>query len=87
MGENNLSDEIGQPLFWWNAQGSILNWRNIPVEFLNHTAFIYDLKGAVVCQFNLDSNTSRIGLPILPDGIYLVRIDSLTQKLIVNSEN
>jgi PKD repeat protein len=87
LGVLSLNNEIKQPLFWWSPQVSILNWRNIPVELLNHSGFVYDLKGAVVCQFKLDSETSTIGLPILPDGIYLVRIDSLTQKLLVNSEN
>jgi PKD repeat protein len=89
LGGYSLNDENGQPLFWWNAQVSLLNWRNIPVEFLNHSAYIYDLKGAIVCQFNVNSESSSVGLPILTNGVYLVRIasesDYITQKLVLRS--
>jgi PKD repeat protein len=87
LGENVLNDEIGQPLFWWNSESSLLNWRNIPVEFFNHSALVYDLKGAIVFQFNMNSESSSVGLPILPDGVYLVRINSEsaseTQKVLL----
>lgn len=89
LGENVLNDEIGQPLFWWNSEGSLLNWRNIPVEFFNHSALVYDLKGAIVFQFNMNSESSSLGLPILPDGVYLVRINSEsayeTQKVVLSN--
>ena len=89
LGENSLNDGIGQPLFWWNSQSSLLNWRNIPMEFMNHSAFVYDLKGAIVCIFNVNSESSSMGIPIQPDGIYLLRIssktDCITQKLVLRS--
>jgi len=82
---NSMIAEINQPLFWSSAQGVTLNWKNIPLNYLNHTAFVYDLKGAVVYQFNMNSESSSVDIPALPSGVYLVRIasetESITQKL------
>ncbi len=86
----SLKNEIPQPLFWNSAQSTLLYWKNIPSELLNNTAFIYDLKGAMVYQFNVNSESFSIDLPELPVGVYLLRIasgsSSVTQKLFVNSQ-
>jgi hypothetical protein len=85
LGVNSMITEINQPVFWSSAQGASLNWRNIPENYFNHTAFVYDLKGSVVYQFNVSSESSSVDIPPLPSGVYLVRIasetESITQKL------
>ena len=81
LGVNTMNTEIGQPVFWSSAQGTTLNWRNIPDNYFNHTAFVYDLKGAIVYQFNLLSESSTIDIPVFTSGVYLVRIASETASL------
>ncbi len=45
--------------------------------------FVYDLKGQKVIEITLDSETNSIDITSLPEGIYILWIDNISHKLVV----